>query len=302
MGSTAGRLRLCILYSELADPDWPDQLFVETGQFVYFGDNKSAGRELHDTPRRGNLILRSLFEDLHAGMRWRIPPIFVFTKGSKRRDVVFRGLAVPGATGLAPTEDPVAVWKTTAGHRFQNYRAIFTILNVAKVERSWLDQLRSGGDPLRGAPAAWRRWITSGIYEPLTAPRTLELRSRSEQLPRERRRLDLLRELIAFFKDHPDGEFAFERSAAAIFRMMDRNVSALELTRPWRDGGRDALGKYSIGNGRTAITVDFALEAKCRAVDSGAGIRETARLIARLRHRQFGVPLTPKADPSGPTF
>ena len=58
-------LKLCVLYSELADPDWPDELRVETGAFIYYGDNKRPGHELHDTQRSGNLILRNLFEDLH---------------------------------------------------------------------------------------------------------------------------------------------------------------------------------------------------------------------------------------------
>jgi hypothetical protein len=70
--------------------------------------------------------------------------------------------------------------------------------------------------------------------------------------------------------------------------MMDQRVGDYELTRPWRDGGRDATGKYLIGLPSNAITVDFALEAKCRQFTSGSGVRETARLISRLRHRQFG--------------
>ncbi len=286
------RLKICVLYSELTDPDWPDQLHPETGQFVYFGDNKSPGHDLHNTPRRGNLILRSIFEDLHAGSRSRIPPIFVFTKAYKGRDVLFRGLAVPGAAAVGPTEDLIAVWKTRAGHRFQNYRAIFTILDVPRVPRAWIKELQTGNDPVRCPPTAWSSWVKSGAYNALTAPRTLELRERSEQVPQGRHAQAMLRELIAFFKEHPDREFAFERCAAEIFRMMDANVSALELTRRWRDGGRDGIGRYRIGTGRTAITVEFALEAKCKAVDSGSGVRDTARLIARLRHRQFGVFVT----------
>jgi hypothetical protein len=40
------------------------------------------------------------------------------------------------------------------------------------------------------------------------------------------------------------------------------------------------------------IAVEFALEAKCYAPTHGVGVRETSRLISRLRHRQFGVPVT----------
>ena len=46
-------VRLAVLYTSGAEPDWPDQLDVHTGVFTYFGDNRSPGRELHDTPRKG---------------------------------------------------------------------------------------------------------------------------------------------------------------------------------------------------------------------------------------------------------
>ena len=46
--------KLVVLTSTLSDPDWPDDLDRETGVFTYFGDNKKAGPELHETPRFGN--------------------------------------------------------------------------------------------------------------------------------------------------------------------------------------------------------------------------------------------------------
>jgi hypothetical protein len=73
---------------------------------------------------------------------------------------------------------------------------------------------------------------------------------------------------------------------------MDKNVISYDITRPWMDGGRDAVGKYRIGLESTAIEVDFALEAKCYSIDSSVGVKETSRLISRLRHRQFGVFVT----------
>jgi len=62
--------------------------------------------------------------------------------------------------------------------------------------------------------------------------------------------------------------------------------------RPWLDGGRDAVGKYRIGLDENFIEVEFALEAKCYDVKHGVGIKETSRLISRLKHRQFGVFVT----------
>lgn len=38
--------------------------------------------------------------------------------------------------------------------------------------------------------------------------------------------------------------------------------------------------------------VEFAIEAKRYDFNSGVGIKETSRLISRIRHRQFGVIVT----------
>ena len=43
---------------------------------------------------------------------------------------------------------------------------------------------------------------------------------------------------------------------------MDSNFIDFSLTRPWRDGGRDAIGKYSIktgGNVNQPLIIDCAL-------------------------------------------
>ena len=47
-----------------------------------------------------------------------------------------------------------------------------------------------------------------------------------------------------------------------------------------------------LGSGPGAITIDFALEAKCYGPSNSVGVRELSRLISRLRHRQFGVLVT----------
>ena len=146
---------LVILYSSMDDPDWPDFIDVYTGVFTYFGDNKKPGFDLHDTPRRGNRLLQSCFASLHntSEPRVRIPPFLVFAKGFKGRDVVFRGLAVPGVEA-DPADDLVAIWRSKKGERFQNYRAKLTILDSGTVSREWIEAVRKG-DPLHAsAPAA----------------------------------------------------------------------------------------------------------------------------------------------------
>lgn len=66
----------------------------------------------------------------------------------------------------------------------------------------------------------------------------------------------------------------------------------LDLTRRVRDGGRDAVGRYRIGEGESSVLVDFALEAKCNGLNKSAAVKELSRLISLLRNRQFGVLVT----------
>jgi hypothetical protein len=92
-------VRLVVLYTSGAEPDWPDALDPYTGSFTYFGDNRSPGRALHETPRKGNLLLDTVFTRVHAGRegRERVPPFLLFDKPGTGRDVRFRGLLAPGS-------------------------------------------------------------------------------------------------------------------------------------------------------------------------------------------------------------
>lgn len=111
-------VRLVVLYTSGAEPDWPDALDPYTGAFTYFGDNRSPGRTLHETPRKGNLLLDTVFTRVHAGRegRERVPPFLLFDKPGTGRDVRFRGLLAPGSDRLSGEEDLAAVWRTTGGH------------------------------------------------------------------------------------------------------------------------------------------------------------------------------------------
>jgi hypothetical protein len=43
------------------------------------------------------------------------------------------------------------------------------------------------------------------------------------------------------FKDRP---YDFEQFAADLWRVSEPNMDKIDVTRPWRDGGRDAVGEY----------------------------------------------------------
>lgn len=286
-------LRLLVLKTNLNNPDWPDHLDHETGLFTYYGDNQKPGRELHDTPRQGNSILKNLFDGRHnSKLTQHFPPILIFCSTGTYRDLRFLGLAVPGAQSLGPDEDLVAIWRTggASNQRFQNYKAVFTILDIPSIPRVWIRDIQNGDAAASPhAPQTWLEWLHSRKYTPLHAPRSIEVRSKAQQLPGSTEEEEIVSAIYSRYQGNP---YRFERCAAEIAKLMLPEIVTCDLTRPWRDGGRDATGTFHIGHGPSAIEVEFALEAKCYSPDSGVGVKELSRLISRLRHRQFGILVT----------
>jgi hypothetical protein len=288
---TLAALEMVVLTSTLSDPDWPDEVDRETGVFTYYGDNKNPGRALHATPRNGNELLRRIFAAAHSEDPGRksVPPILVFSNTGERRDARFLGLAVPGTSEQQVAEDLVAIWRTARGMRFQNYRARFTILDAPIVPRTWIKEVIAGHPQTSHAPDAWRNWIKKGRYRALKSTRSIEYRTKAEQLPSSVDDMAIARALHQYFAGRPHD---FEKCAAVIARFMLPDIAELDLTRPSRDGGRDAVGKLRLGHGAASILVEFALEAKCYRPENSVGVREMSRLISRLRHRQFGILVT----------
>ncbi len=209
-------------------------------------------------------------------------------------DVCFDRFFDPGpvkssAVDISDAEDLVAVWKSSNGNRFQNYRSTFTILDSALIKRSWVEDIKNGKKLSSNCPDAWRKWVASGSLSQLPSESTVEYRSKGEQLPGDVKAHGLVSAIRDYFDNWPVG---FESCAAQITRMMDSNFVSFELTRPSRDGGRDAIGEYRVGSECSSILVEFALEAKCYADSNSVGVRELSRLISRLRHRQFGILVT----------
>lgn len=286
-------LKLLALKSNFNDPDWPDYLDTENGLFIYYGDNKTV-REIHDTPRQGNKILRNLFDARHSPISFRhFPVILLFGGTGEYRDVRFLGLAVPGAQNMGPDDDLVAVWRAKGPNnsRFQNYKSTFTILDVPVINRKWLEDIKCGNAALsKYAPTPWLEWLSGRKYSPLYAPHSIEIRNKEQQLPQSVEDHKILSWVHDKYSTNP---FAFEAVAVEIARLFMPDIRQCDITRPWRDGGRDAVGAYGIGTGESAIEVEFALEAKCYdPKGKGVGVKELSRLLSRLRHRQFGVLVT----------
>lgn len=289
-----------VLFTTGEDRDWPDSLNLNTGKFIYFGDNKTPGHELHDMRAGGNKVLRHAFARLHNGVLPRIDvsPFFIFKKHKTKdgaRSVQFKGVAAPGFPGLSATEDLVAVWKSTDGQRFQNYRSTFTILDVPLVTRAWIADLAAGNPNTENAPTAWLEWVATGRFRPLVAEPTTVIRSSDQQTPDTTLKVSILGCVWNHFQDTP---IAFEAFAARIYQMTDSRVIIDEITRGTIDGGRDAIGRYLLGLPDDPVYAEFSLEAKCYRppihgeTPNTVGVKEVSRLISRIRHRQFGVLVT----------
>lgn len=162
---TQRAVRLAVLYTSGAEEEWPDRLDPITGVFTYFGDNRKPGRDLLDTTRKGNVLLKDTFELVYGtgGDRATIPPFFLFEKAGVGRAVRFLGLLAPGSPDGDPAADLAIARHRALGGEFENYRARFTVLQTKHVSREWLRQLLAGsGTVSSAAPAEWLQWIEHG--------------------------------------------------------------------------------------------------------------------------------------------
>lgn len=287
-----------VLYTSMQELAWPDYLDEETGIFRYYGDNRTPGKTILDTPRKGNLLLEFVFDCLNSrdGSIKDIPPFLIFKKGGQGWDVQFLGLAAPGNPKISPDKDLVAFWRTMDDKRFQNYEAYFTVLEtLTPISRKWLDALIYHHDEsLQYAPDVWKRFIAQGRngIVPLIAKKIPKIPSKYEQLQSDNEGSICLDKIRKHYQENPYG---FENCAKNILEKMDERFQDFTLTKPWRDGGRDALGYYVIGGISKAnypLRIDCAMEAKCYAESHSVGVREMSRLISRIRYRQFGVLIT----------
>lgn len=283
------QLAYIVLESTNKHPDWLDYIDYDSGLIQYYGDNREPGRELHDTKPGGNKILKEIFDSLQSGNRKNIPPFFYFeTENGRNR--CFRGLLVPGSDKIKQEDLLTAIWRIKNGERYQNYKALFTILDVPHIKREWLSDLLNGdGYNSPNAPVAWKKWVDKGVYTPLCADDSvLNYRTPEQQMPSSTDGDQKLKAIYDYFTNPYD----FEECAMLIAQLMDPNIHNLVHTRFTRDGGRDAVGKYKIGRYCDGVDVEFALEAKRYAAKDGVGVKEVSRLISRLRHRQFGILVT----------
>ena len=278
------------LFSTGEELEWRDELDRTLGRFIYWGDNRKAGNPICKTKLGGNAFLQDVFNNNSLGIRKKIAPAFVFQKAGGR-DMIFLGLAVPGDRRIRPQDSLVAVWAQNNDGRYQNYKSIFTILDVPEIDRRWLYDLEyNDGYSSQYAPKVWKKWVDNATYTPLiTEKNPIQYRRKNEQLPSpSSEEFKMLQAIIDYFPDPYD----FEQCACKIAQIMDSNIIQISTTRRTRDGGKDANGKYRVGYPSNGIELDFALEAKRYDVNNSVGVKETSRLVSRIKNRQFGIIVT----------
>lgn len=283
-----------VLYSEGYHLDWPDYFDNTTGIYRYYGDNRMPGPI---NGKSGNRLLEKVFNLLSNNKRSEIPPFFLFVKNpvNTERDVRFLGVAVPGGKNISSTKALISIWRENNDGRFQNYESLFTVLDINPIPRKWIDDIIQGNG-LNSAycPNVWKQWVNDGIYTPLVVPPQKKTRNKQNQLPPTNDKLgwEMLNNIHAHFPSKKDA-IRFERLAADLYQFSDSNVIEIDVTRPSRDGGRDAIGKYRVGSTSNNLIFDFNLEAKCYNPGKNAvGVKATSRLISRIRHRMFGILVT----------
>lgn len=295
--TTSNRVAYVVIYTSGDELEWPDEVDVRTGLFRYYGDNRKPGNDVYETKHKGNRLLEDAFAAFHEGRMHDVPPFLVFRKTGKGRDVRFLGLAAPGHKNISTESDLTASWYMMGGQRFKNLRASFTLLELEDgvVSREWIEKLRSGdANRMDYAPSCWIEYVNKGR----SALKSYDLHvieqvpSKEEQLPKPGSKGERMVRAIYQRYTGSNNPYGFEACATAIVQMMDHNFVEIELTRPWRDGGRDATGYYSIGPGERPLRINCAIEAKCKDFSHGVGVKEMSRLISRIKHREFGVMVT----------
>lgn len=296
---------LVILFTSGEDIYWRDELDSSLGVLLYYGDNKTPGTDLHKTKLHGNEILRYIFElssSSDIDKRKKIPPILVFKK-TTGRNVKFLGLAVPGIKGKPNKDWLTAVWGCNKnGDRFQNYKAYFTILNTSTgseyqngfgINLVWINDIEVGeAYNSIHAPIEWKKYILKENYSVLVSKKEKFVKTKEEQLPDDCNKMKMLKFLQQYFYSKDRG-YSFEKFAADLTQYMDDSVVDINVTRPYKDGGLDAEGRYRIfKNAENTVYVEFYLQAKCYAPANGVVVSDTARLISRIKNRQFGIMFT----------
>ena len=155
-------LKYVVLYSTNKNENWINKIDFQNKRVYYYGDNTKNEVDMLDTKKKGNLILKNVYDRLNNSDRKDIPPFFMFTS-EQGRDVRFIGLLVPGDDRLSKEEQLTKVVNEVEGKQIENYKAVFTILDVKEIDRRWIEDLNDGEKNSKYAPDEWNKWKNNNL-------------------------------------------------------------------------------------------------------------------------------------------
>lgn len=155
-------LKYVVLYSTNKNKNWINQIDFKNKRVYYYGDNTKNEIDMLKTKKKGNLILKNIYDCLNNNDRKDIPPFFMFTS-EQGRDVRFIGLLVPGDDRLSKDVQLIKVVDEVDGKKIENYKAVFTILDIKEIDRRWIEDLNNGEKNSKYAPDEWNKWRNNSL-------------------------------------------------------------------------------------------------------------------------------------------
>lgn len=163
--------KFVVLFSTGNKEHWQDSLSTSDGIFTYFGDNDTPGRELLDTPHKGNAIFERAFKQAAGDVKSKshCPIFLLFQKSGSSRDVIFLGYALPAID--IPDNLRVEITKHPNGE-IRNYVAKLRLLPPLNLSRNQLEQWIQNPQDSKFVPPLISDWTDGFELLARTAPQT----------------------------------------------------------------------------------------------------------------------------------
>ena len=215
-----------------------------------------------------------------------VPAVQQGQPGRRARRAVPR-LAVPGAQDVQPADDLVAIWRTSEASGFRT---------TGPPSRSWMLRPFHAAGSTSSPPASrsglvpepYRDWVSAAS----TRRSSRRGRSSTEPRPSSRPRPPRTRRWSRRSTTTSPRPLRVRGLRDRALEHAGEGVGELRRHAAVRRRGPRAYGWYHLGPDTDRIRLEWSLEAKLYAPDNGAGVKETSRLISRLRHRELGVFVT----------
>lgn len=285
------------------DTPWRDIVLQDSGQVIYFGDNKSERFRANET--RGNkrvLEVLPLYFSQNSVEKNLAPPIIVTKTVKIGEKTGFRKFIGLGIISDAP--ELVYQYEKNGDRVFANYRfkvTLFSLGEEGELNWAWIDDRKDSSIPTEDcnakAPAAWKKWINHGAE--VLGSVQLKIRPyriipivEQKKMPGKNRAI--VHELLDIhYPDSTKDGVRFEAMAAFITELFFENQNYFTgwITQGVGDRGVDFVGRLDIGQDELAKTSVIVLGQSKRYKNPISGERLT-RVASRMTRGYIGVVIT----------